>query len=79
MIKCKGSHFENSLKEDRGFEENCFKETFIYGGLGFPIELIDVPIKKVFGEWIIDIDMNELQLFVFKRLIYKPQLIFNNS
>lgn len=48
------------------------KETFIYEGLGFPIELIDAPMKKVFGEWILDIDMNELQLFVFKGLIYKP-------
>ena len=48
------------------------KETFIYEGLGFPINLINTPMKKVFGEWIIDIDMNELQLFVFKGLIEKP-------
>ena len=48
------------------------KETFIYEGLGFPIELIDTPMKKVFGEWIIDIDMNALQIFVFKGLIHKP-------
>ncbi len=48
------------------------KETFIYKGLGFPIELIDTPMKKVFGEWIIDIDMNALQKFVFEGLIRKP-------
>jgi DNA-binding transcriptional regulator YiaG len=48
------------------------KETFIYEGLGFPIELVDTPMKKVFGEWVIDIDMNDLQLFVFKGLIHKP-------
>ena len=48
------------------------RETFIYEGLGFPLELIDTPMKKVFGEWVIDIDMNELQLFVFKGLIHKP-------
>jgi DNA-binding transcriptional regulator YiaG len=48
------------------------KETFIYEGLGFPIELIDTPMKKVFGEWVIDIDMNALQIFVFKGLIHKP-------
>ncbi len=29
-------------------------------------------MKKVFGEWVIDIDMNALQLFVFKGLIHKP-------
>ncbi|MBS0620665.1 MAG: hypothetical protein JSS61_04315 [Verrucomicrobia bacterium] len=48
------------------------KQTFIYEGLGFPIELIDAPMKKVFGQWVIDIDMNELQLFVFRGLIHKP-------
>ena len=48
------------------------KETFTYEGLGFPIELIDAPMKKVFGEWIIDIDMNKLQLFVLNGLIHKP-------
>ncbi len=47
------------------------KKTFIYEGLGFPIKLIDTPMKKVFGEWVIDIDMNALQLFVFKGLIHK--------
>ena len=29
------------------------KKTFIYEGLGFPIKLINVPMKKVFGEWCI--------------------------
>ncbi|MBS3905111.1 MAG: hypothetical protein KGZ39_07285 [Simkania sp.] len=47
-------------------------ETFIYEGLGFPVELIDTPMKKVFGEWVIDLDMNALQLFVFNGLIHKP-------
>lgn len=47
------------------------KETFIYEGLGFPIKLIDTPMKKVFGEWVIDIDMTALQEFVFKRLLHK--------
>src|SRR5271157_2770086 len=48
------------------------KETFIYEGLGFPIELIDTPMKKVFGEWVIDIDLNMLQKFVFNGLVHKP-------
>jgi len=47
-------------------------ETFTYMGLGFPIELIDVPMKKVFDEWVMDIDMNKFQLFIFKGLIHKP-------
>lgn len=48
------------------------KETFVYEGLGFPIELIDAPMKKMLGEWVIDINMSALQRFVFKGLIYKP-------
>lgn len=47
------------------------KETFVYRGLGFPIKLIQVPMKKVLGEWVIDIDMNKLQLAVLRALIYK--------
>lgn len=46
-------------------------ETFIYEGLGFPIKLIDAPMKMVLGHWVIDIDMNILQKFVFKGLIHK--------
>jgi DNA-binding transcriptional regulator YiaG len=29
-------------------------------------------MKKVFGEWVIDIDLNALQKFVFNGLIHKP-------
>jgi DNA-binding transcriptional regulator YiaG len=47
------------------------KETFIYKGLGFPIRLIDVPMKKMVGEWVMDIDMTELQLVVLKELAHK--------
>lgn len=48
------------------------KETFIFNGLGFPVQLIDCPMKKVIGEWVIDINLNALQLFVFEWLIHKP-------
>ncbi len=47
------------------------KETFMFNGLGFPIRLIDCPMKKVIGEWVIDINLNALQLSVFKGLIHK--------
>jgi DNA-binding transcriptional regulator YiaG len=46
-------------------------ETFVYEGLGFPIKLINAPMKKMLGEWIIDLDMNKLQLAVIRALIYK--------
>jgi DNA-binding transcriptional regulator YiaG len=52
--------------------KNRKTQTFIYRGLGFPIKLINVPMKKVFGEWCIDINMNKLMLVVLKALIHKP-------
>lgn len=47
-------------------------ETFTYEDLGFPIELIDVPLKKIMGEWVLDINLNILQSEVLKILIHKP-------
>lgn len=47
-------------------------ETFIYEGLGFPVELIDCPMKKVLGEWVLDINLPALQRLVFNGLIHKP-------
>lgn len=46
-------------------------DTFVYKGLGLPIKLINVPMKKVLGEWAIDIDFNKLQLVVLHCLLYK--------
>jgi DNA-binding transcriptional regulator YiaG len=47
-------------------------ETFTYEGLGFPIELINVPMKKIFGEWILDINLSKLQIEVLNMLIHQP-------
>lgn len=46
-------------------------ETFTYTDLGFPIDLINAPMKKVLGEWVLDINLNVLQKEVLKRLIHK--------
>jgi DNA-binding transcriptional regulator YiaG len=43
--------------------------------LGFPIELIDVPMRKILGEWILDINLSILQQEVLKMLIHKPTLL----
>lgn len=48
------------------------KETFVYEGLGFPIKLINCPMKKVFGEWVLDINLTTLQMDMLKALIHKP-------
>lgn len=46
-------------------------ETFIYEDLGFPIQLIDVPMKKIMGEWILDINLSSVQLEVLHLLIHQ--------
>lgn len=48
------------------------KETFIYKDLGFPILLVNAPMRKAFGEWIIDINFNKLRKDVLNYLIHKP-------
>ena len=47
------------------------QETFVYEGLGFPVTLIDCPMKKMLGDWVLDINIAALQRFVFKGLIHK--------
>lgn len=48
------------------------KETFIFEGLGFPIQLINCPMRKIFGEWVLDIDLSKLQIDMAKELVHKP-------
>ena len=52
--------------------KNKKTETFVFHGLGFPITLVKAPMKKVLGEWIVDIDMTQLQLVVLRALVCKP-------
>lgn len=47
-------------------------ETFVYEDLGFPITLIDAPMKKIFGKWFIDINLADLQINALNALIHKP-------
>lgn len=47
------------------------KETFIWEGLGFPIRLINVPMRKVFGEWVLDINLEDFQKVVLHILAFK--------
>jgi DNA-binding transcriptional regulator YiaG len=47
-------------------------ETFTYEDLGFPVILVNVPLRKVFGEWVIDINFNKLRSDVLNYLIHKP-------
>lgn len=48
------------------------KENILWEGLGFPIRLINVPMKKVFGEWVLDINLEIFQRAVLDILVRKP-------
>ncbi len=48
------------------------RETRMFYALGFPIKLINVPMKKMLGEWVMDINYNALQLVVLRALVNKP-------
>jgi DNA-binding XRE family transcriptional regulator len=40
--------------------------------LGFPIKLINAPMRKMVGEWVLDVNFNKLQFSVLECLIRKP-------
>ena len=44
-------------------------KTLIYEDFGFPIQLINVPMRKILGEWILDINLNKIQMQVLQLLI----------
>lgn len=55
--------------------KNRKAKTFVFDGLGFPIKLINAPMKKECGEWYIDINMNKLMLVVIGALAHKPSAL----
>ncbi len=47
------------------------KETFVYEGFGFPILLVNAPLRLSSGEWVIDINFNKFRSDVLNELIHK--------
>lgn len=47
-------------------------ETFIYEGFGFPIRLINAPLKKVCGEWAFNFSMGAFQKCILNMIARKP-------
>jgi transcriptional regulator with XRE-family HTH domain len=52
-------------------KKNRKTKTFVFYGLGFPITLINTPMKKIFDEWVVDVDLTRLQLVIFRALAFK--------
>jgi DNA-binding transcriptional regulator YiaG len=55
------------------------RKTFVFKALGFPIKLINAPMKKILGEWCIDIDMNKLMRVALLALVHKPTALVGNE
>lgn len=55
--------------------KNEKKKTFVYTGLGIPVKLVNAPMKKMAGEWVLDLDMELLQRVVLEALVHKPTLL----
>lgn len=41
-------------------------------GCGFPVKLINAPMVKIRGEWVLDINPNKLHEAVLNALVFKP-------
>jgi DNA-binding transcriptional regulator YiaG len=46
---------------------------YVFEGLGFPVVLLNAPWRCVFGEWVLDVNFNELQKIVLLALIQKKR------
>lgn len=44
-------------------------DTITYNGFGFPIRLINVPMRKAYGDWVLEIDFDQLQIAVLLLLV----------
>lgn len=55
------------------------KKTHTYEGLGFPVRLTNVPMIEVRGEFILDIDFNQLQKAVLQHLCHKKSPLTGNE
>jgi transcriptional regulator with XRE-family HTH domain len=52
--------------------ERKVAQEYIDESLGFPVTLLDVPMKKVRGEWLPDLPLNEFQQVVLWMLAHMP-------
>lgn len=53
-------------------KETKIQKVYIDHGCGFPVKLINAPMAKIRGEWVLDINPNKLDEAVLRVLIFKP-------
>jgi hypothetical protein len=52
---------------------------YLYKSFGFAIDLINAPMMKSRGEWILDIEYNKLRKAVLMALVEKPSSLTGNE
>lgn len=55
------------------------EKSYTYEGLGFPVQLTNVPMIEIRGEFILDIDFNKLQKAVLLHLSHKKTPLTGNE
>lgn len=54
-------------------------KSFVYEGFGFPVHLVNAPMMKARGIWVLDIDFNQLMKAVLLALATKTQSLTGNE
>lgn len=55
------------------------QKTYTDHGLGFPVQILNAPMRKIRGEWVLDIDFNEYRIVVLKTLVEKSSKLTGNE
>lgn len=59
--------------------ETKIQKSYIDYGLGFPVQIIHAPMRKIRGEWILDMDLKKYQRAVLQVLALKPARFTGNE
>jgi DNA-binding transcriptional regulator YiaG len=59
--------------------KNKIVKTYTFEGLGFPVQLTNVPMIEMRGDFILDVDFNKLQKSVLLHLCYKKTPLTGNE
>ena len=55
------------------------RDEYIDRSLGFPVKLLDLPTRKMRGEWVVDIDPNRFERTVLCGLVHKRGALTGNE
>ena len=50
-------------------DEIMVEKKYTFNGYGFPVTVYNAPMRKVFGEWSLDVNLNELNRAVAEELV----------